>query len=151
MMTIENSNDTRKSKTNGTEKLSGLDFLFLIGLALFIIYLFLAHPWTTKFAFSVLILWTSLTALFLSMAPDYINKDTAKEWLSEYRDTKVQGLYAKIYKLVEKGGKYLDSDFFFILGILLTISAIVFMFLSGSITNPIFGLSYGAFLRAILA
>lgn len=130
-------------------RLSGLDVLFLIGLGLFIFFLFLVHPWTGSFVYDDLVFWSSVTMLFLSMAPDYVNKETAGEWLEEYRGAKVQGLYERVYRLVESG--YFDSDFFFALGIVLSIDGFVFMFMTGWITNPVFGVSYGVLLRAILS
>lgn len=132
------------------EGLSGEDYLFLLGLGLFITYLIIAHPKTPSMRHGMLILSTSVTMLVLSMASDYLNREVAEEWMTEYRGTRLEGFYTKIYNIAKNSGKYFDSDTFFVTGVILTILAIVVLFMTGEIQGVIFGTSYGAFMRAIL-
>lgn len=131
-------------------KLTGEDLMFLLGLGLFVLFLALAHPSTPSLSHSTLIFWMSITLLFLSMAPDYVNRETAREWLKEYRNTRLEGLYRKIYEVARDSERYFSSDRFFIAGIALTILAVTILFYTGEIPEPVFGISYGAFMRAIL-
>lgn len=145
----ESLEDSSLSKRK-SEGLSGEDFMFLLGLGLFITFLALAHPSTWDLAHSELIFWMSATLLFLSMVPDYVNKEVASEWLEKYRNTKVEGIYERIYHIAENGDRYFNSRKFFIGGVLLTLAAIVVLFYAGMIIEILFGVSYGFLMRAIL-
>lgn len=131
-------------------ELTGEDFMFLLGLGLFILFLVLVHPSTPGFTYQSLIFWMSVTMLFLSMAPDYVNVDRAKEWLDEYKGSRVEGVYRKVYNAARNGDEYFSSGNFFVAGVLLTILAVFLLFYTGEIQVIIFGISYGFFMRAIL-
>lgn len=134
----------------GRSELTGEDFMFLLGLGLFILFLVLAHPSTPGFTHQSLIFWMSVTMLFLSMAPDYVNVEMAKEWLEEYKGSRVEGFYRRIYNAARNGDEYFSSGNFFVAGVLLTILAVFLLFYTGEIKGFVFGISYGAFMRAIL-
>ncbi|KXA94746.1 hypothetical protein AKJ65_03520 [candidate division MSBL1 archaeon SCGC-AAA259E19] len=131
-------------------KLTGEDFMFLLGLGLFILFLALAHPSTPSLSHDTLIFWMSVTMLFLSMAPDYVNREKAREWLEEYGESRLEGLYRRIYEVARDSERYFSSDRFFLVGIALTILAVITLFHTGEIPEPVFGISYGIFMRAIL-
>lgn len=130
--------------------LSGEDFLFLLGLGLFILFLVLAHPLTPGLAHQSLILWASITMLFLSMAPDYVNRETAKKWMETYKDSRVGGFFERIYGVAQDSDRYFGHEKFFVAGILMTLVAVIALFYTGRIQEVPFGISYGILMRAIL-
>ncbi len=131
--------------------LTGEDYLFLIGLGLLILFLVLSHSWTPEVVHSGLIFWMSVTLLFLSMAPDYVNREVARGWLQEYKGSRVENFYRKVYNVTRNSEKYFNSGNFFVVGIILTILSVFVLFYTGEIQEALFGVSYGAFVRAILA
>lgn len=130
--------------------LSKNDVLFLIGLGLFIVFLSLAHPSTPEIAHQTLMFYTSVTALFLSMAPDYINRETAEEWLKEYRDTRLEGLYRRIHGIARKGDRYFGSTTFFLIGSVFVIAGVFALSRTGEVYESLYGLGWGALLRSII-
>lgn len=70
--------EDRDAVENESSGLTDYDFVFLLGLGLFIVFLVLSHPSTPGIAHGTLIFWMSITMLFLSIAPDYVNEDVAE-------------------------------------------------------------------------
>lgn len=139
-----------RQRSHISSDIAGEDFLFLLGLSLFILFLVLAHPSTPSVSHQTIIFWMSVALLFLSMAPDYLNRQVAMDWLNEYRSTRFEVFYRRIWTIAENSDRYFSSDKFFILGVLLTILAIGALFYTGEIQEWIFGISYGVFMRALL-
>lgn len=132
------------------KELMGEDYMFLLGLGLFISFLALAHPIAPEIPHQILLFWMSITMLLLSMAPDYVNREQARKWLEEYRNTKLEGLYRRIFNVAENSDRYFSSKKFFLLGILLALTAVFVFFYTGEVQEIIFGISSGVFIRAIL-
>lgn len=132
------------------KRLTSKDLMFLLGLGLFILFLVLSHPNTPKIEYQGLIFWMSLTLLFLSIAPEYVNAKIAKRWLEDRRGRKVEGLYRCIYFMIRKGGKYLKTDHFFSAAILIFLIGLFLYYRLGEMPQLAFGVSYGVFIRALL-
>lgn len=131
-------------------RLTSEDFTFLLGLGLFILFLVLSHPNTSKFEYQSLIFWMSLTLLFFSIVPEYVNAKIAKKWLGDHRGKRIAGLYRHIYHMILKGRNHLKADFFFFTAILIFLIGVFFYVQSGEMPQFAFGVSYGAFVRALL-
>ncbi len=145
----EESEEDRSREEEGSG-LSGNDFLFLIGLGLLIFYLVLNLPYTPSVAHIGLLFWMSVSMLFLSMAPDYLNEERAREWSEHYEGTKLEGLYGRIHSVASNGDRYFSSGKFFAAGVVLTLLAVAVLFWRGEIPEYLFGISYGVLMRAIL-
>lgn len=142
---------TGSSKQGGG--LTGGDYTFLLGLGLFIFFLFLAHPSTFTITHQVVVFWVSVTLLFLSMAPDYVNRETAREWMQNYRRTKLAGLYNKIYSVARNGDRYFNSRNFIIAGIVLTVLTEITILrgIAGiEVQEFLFGIALALYVRGIL-
>lgn len=141
---------SKKNISYNEKRLTGTDFLFLMGLALLITFLVLTHPRTPDLIHHTLLFWMSITLLIFSMTPDYINVERAHKWVNDYSGSRLEGLYRKILNITEASYRYFNSKNFFITAIVLTLSGIVTLFYTGEIIESIFGVSYGVFMRAIL-
>lgn len=132
------------------KRLTSEDFAFLLGLGLFILFLVLSHPSTPKIEYQGLIFWMSLTLLFLSIAPEYVNVKTAKRWMEDRKGKRVEGLYRRIYCVIRKGEKYLKADYFFFAAILIFLIGLFLYYRLGGMPQLAFGVSYGVFIKALL-
>lgn len=135
------------------EGLTGEDYAFLVGLGLFIFFLFLAHPSTLTLGHQVVIFWISITLLFLSMAPDYVNRKTARGWMEDYRRTRLAGFYSKIYSVARNGDRYFNPQNFVISGIILTVITVVITLrgvVGTGVQEFLFGIALALYVRGIL-
>ena len=135
----------------GREGLSSNDYLFLIGLGAFIVYLVLVHPSTPVLPYQNLLFWMSVTVLFLSMAPDYVNSEVTWEWLKEYKNTKLGGFYRKVHELSKNSDKYLSWPTFLTIGSILAIAGFLVFIYTAEISELLYGIAWGAVLRGMLA
>ncbi len=141
---------TRAAKIIGRHQTSGENFLFLTGLGLFAFYLIMVHPSTPNFLFETIVFWMATTILILSIAPDYLNHQVIQQWLTKHKDSKLESLYEKAHYAAQTSHKYLNPTIF-IAAFILTLTAIAILLFTGDISEAYFGISYGLFMKALLA
>jgi len=126
------------------------EFLFLTGLGLLITYFILANPATPNFRYRTIVFWMAATLLILTITPDYLNYQTTQQWLTKHKNSKIQSFYEKLQRSAQAAYRHFNS-ILFCAALILTLTAIANLLLTGAVLEGNFGASYGLFMKVILS
>lgn len=139
----------------GREDLTGNDWLFLLGLGVFILFLALAHPLTPEIRHGEFLFWAAVTALVISMAPDYVDeeewRERAKEWGEG--DAKMGRRETGPYRYLLSVKRYLEGmtgERYLGIALALASIGIILYAATGRLNYVPFGAAYGVAMKALL-
>lgn len=138
-----------RNRSHTSKTLERNDYLFLFGLAFFLLYVFFSHPGTPGLGHLDFLFFASLASVALSVAPDLVDTDKIRRELREPGDRMESVVYAVFSRALDAAEDMEGSHFVALALVSLSLGVFLFLFRS-ELNYVVLGTAYGFLMRGLL-